>query len=134
MINLDEKPVSEWNKEYVFQWFQQNEILPELYKLHPFKDGSELLNYATRILNEQKVDAHCNNYSQAYTQTSNGKILLIPQFLRFVDALRKLYNDNESKSRMEVVQPFIEATASNRLTTGKYSRLPRRSSIEEMQQ
>jgi hypothetical protein len=107
--------------------------LPELYKLHPFKNGSELLNYAGRILTDEKVDAQYSNYFQACIQTNNGKILLLPQFLRFVDALRKLYNDNESRSRMKVVQPVIGATASHKPAPKNYSRIPRSSSISNMQ-
>ncbi|CAF1391213.1 unnamed protein product [Rotaria sordida] len=132
-INLDEKPISQWNRDDVAQWFQQNKIMPELYKLYEFEDGPELLTYARTILNENVLKLEQQLYSQAYSQTNNGKVLLTPPFLRFTNALRKLHYDAELKMQKStiVVEPIImnaSNTVGSKPTTRSSSRIPRRRS------
>ncbi|CAF4372170.1 unnamed protein product, partial [Rotaria sp. Silwood2] len=108
-VNLDEIPISQWNRDDVAQWFQQNKIMPELYKLYQFEDGSELLTYAATILDENVLTLEQQLYSQAYSQANNGKVLLTPPFSRFTNALRKLHYDTKLKMQKSpiVVEPIV---------------------------
>ncbi|CAF1261540.1 unnamed protein product [Rotaria sordida] len=133
-INLDEKPISQWNKDDVAQWFQQNKIMLELYKLYQFEDGLELLTYAATILDDNVLKSEQQLYSQAYSQANNGKVLLTPPFSRFMNALRKLHNDAELKTQKStiVVEPIImngSSSGCGKPTARNISRIPRRSSI-----
>ncbi|CAF1270076.1 unnamed protein product [Rotaria sordida] len=137
-VNLDEKPISQWDKDDVAQWFQQNKIMPELYKLYQFEDGPELLTYAATILDENILKLEQQVYSQAYSQENNGKVLLTPPFSRFTNALQKLHHDTKLKMQKTTiaVEPII-MNASNSVggkpATRNISRIPRKSSITKPQ-
>ncbi|CAF4813123.1 unnamed protein product [Rotaria sp. Silwood1] len=132
-VNLDEKPISQWNRDDVAQWFQQNKIMPELYKLYQFEDGPELLTYAATILDENVLKLEQQLYSQAYSQANDGKVLLTPPFSRFTNALRKLHYDTELKMQKSAIgaEPII-MNASNSVggkpVTRNISRIPTRCS------
>jgi hypothetical protein len=87
-----EKLIEEWNRDDISQWFQHNEILPELRDLCHFKDGYELLNYAKIFLDTEKFQYQM--YSDEFLRHDGitfGKTpLLLHEFTKFSNALRKL--------------------------------------------
>ena len=69
-----------------------NDILPELRDLCHFKDGGELLIYARIFLDTEKLQYQL--YSEEFARhdgiTSGQRPLLLHQFTKFSNALRKL--------------------------------------------
>ncbi|CAF1003448.1 unnamed protein product [Didymodactylos carnosus] len=94
---LYQKPVEQWNKNDVSQWFEYNEILVEIQDLYKFKDGSELLSYAPSLLADEKLQYQI--YSKTFSKKNNGEDLLPHEYTKFVNALRKLYEKTIEKSK-----------------------------------
>jgi hypothetical protein len=92
------KPIKEWNKNDISQWFQHNNILIELRDLCQFADGYELLNYAKIFLDTEKLQYQM--YSDEFLRrdgiTSGQRPLLLHEFTKFSNALRKLEKFNKS--------------------------------------
>ncbi len=63
----------------------------ELYDLCQFTDGSELLSFAENLLIDEKT--HYKTYAKGFEKLYDGKILLLHQFNKFSNALRKLVNE-----------------------------------------
>jgi hypothetical protein len=93
-----EKPIEQWNKNDISQWFQHHEILTELRDLCRFKDGYELLDYAKIFLDTEKFQYRM--YSDEFLRrdgiTLGQKPLLLHEFTKFLNALRKLEKFNKS--------------------------------------
>ena len=86
------KAVEEWNTSDIYCWFDDNEILPELRTLCAFKDGCELIIYARLFLDTERLQYQM--YTEEFLRhdgiTSGQKPLLLHQFTKFSNALRKL--------------------------------------------
>ena len=91
--NLSQKAIKQWNEEDIKQWFEENGILLELYELCQFTDGSELLSYA-KILLEGEL-SHYVGYAEEFQERYPGKRLLLHQFTKFSNALRKLFDEHD---------------------------------------
>jgi len=93
-----EKAIEQWNKNDISQWFQHNEILTELRDLCRFKDGYELMAYARIFLDTEKFQYQM--YSDEFLRRDSitfGKTpLLLHEFTKFSNALRKLMMTNKS--------------------------------------
>ncbi len=87
-----EKPIEQWDKNDISQWFEHNQILLELQDLCHFEDGYELLNYANIFLDTEKLQYQM--YSEEFLRrdgiTFGKKPLLLHEFTKFSNALRKL--------------------------------------------
>jgi len=87
-----EKPVEQWNKNDISQWFKDNEILIEFRDLCRFKDGYELLEYKRIFLRTKTLQYEM--YSEEFLRsdgiTLGQKPLLLHEFTKFANALRKL--------------------------------------------
>ena len=94
--NLSQKPIDQWHKADIEQWFQENGIIPELCNLCQFNDGSELLNYAKILLEDEK--AQYTIYAAEFPKLYDGKTLLLHQFNKFSNALRKLSSEQEKRT------------------------------------
>jgi hypothetical protein len=103
---LSQKSIQQWNKIDIKQWWQDNGIIFELYELCQFNDGSELLSYAKVLSEDEKT--HYKTYAEEFNKLYNGKTLLLHQFNRFTNALRKLLNeqDQHKEFRFQPI-PFI---------------------------
>ncbi len=95
-IDLSQKPIDQWNKTDITIWFQQNKILPKICALYDFEDGNELLMYVPSVSTDEKSKYEYQICSQAYSQANNGKILMTHKFARFVNALKRIYDENEN--------------------------------------
>jgi hypothetical protein len=86
------KPIEQWNQNDIFQWFQYNQILPELRDLCWFKDGYELMNFAKMFLeNEQlQYQRFSNEFLRPDGITRGQKALPLHEFTKFSNALRTL--------------------------------------------
>jgi hypothetical protein len=89
--NVLQKPIDQWNKVDIKQWWEANGIILELYDLCQFNDGSELLSYAKILLGDEK--AQYKSYAEAFPKLYSGKTLLLHQFNKFSNALQKLVNE-----------------------------------------
>ncbi len=94
--NLSQKPIDQWNTADIKQWFQENGIISELFSMCQFSDGSELLNYAKLLLEDEK--AQCKSYSEEFPKLYNGRTLLLHQFNKFSNALQKLINQQNKRT------------------------------------
>lgn len=61
-----------------------------LCKLYNFEDGTQLLNYASLLLNDEKIELQRQIYYAAFAEMYNGQRLLPHRFITFAYALRKL--------------------------------------------
>jgi hypothetical protein len=101
--DLSYKSVQQWNKNDIKQWWQDNGIILELYDLYQFIDGSELLSYAKTLSEDDKT--HYKIYAEEFNKLYNGKTLLLHQFNRFVNALRKLLKEQDQHKEL-IFQPI----------------------------
>jgi hypothetical protein len=101
--DLSYKSVQQWNKNDIKQWWQDNGIILELYDLYQFIDGSELLSYAKTLSEDDKT--HYKIYAEEFNKLYNGKTLLLHQFNRFANALRKLLNEQDQHKEL-IFQPI----------------------------
>jgi hypothetical protein len=108
-INLSQKPIEEWNSADILQWFQQNEILMELYKLFQFSNGSELLSFAKALSKEEQSQYH--SYAEEFAKVYNGQRLLLHQFNKFTDALQKLIYEYNKQKPPPAIKPVTVAVA-----------------------
>jgi len=60
-----------------------------------FNDGSELLSYAKILLEDEK--AQYKSYAEEFPKLYSGKTLLLHQFNKFSNALRKLINEQNQR-------------------------------------
>ncbi|UJR07258.1 hypothetical protein I4U23_011546 [Adineta vaga] len=100
--DLSQEKVQQWNQNDIKQWFQQNKLSIDLWKLYQFENGTQLLNYATSLSNDEKIESQRQIYSEEFNEIFKGKRLLPHQFTTFAYALRKLYseqNTNETKQQ-----------------------------------
>jgi hypothetical protein len=88
--NLSQKPVEQWVKSDIKQWFQENKTSMDLYNLYQFEDGNQLLSYAASLSNDEKIELQRQMYSDEFADVYKGKRLLPHQFTTFANALRKL--------------------------------------------
>lgn len=92
--------MEEWNENDIYYWFEANEILSELRDLCRFKDGGELLIYARIFLDTEKLQYQL--YSEEFLRhdgiTSGQKPLLLHEFTKFSNALRKLKKPQSQSS------------------------------------
>ncbi len=102
-----QKSIEQWNKVDIKQWFQENGIILELYDLCQFNDGSELLSYAKILLEDEKTQYKI--YAEEFPKQYNGKTLLLHQFNKFSNALRKL--NNEQNQQTLTVKPTSITTS-----------------------
>ena len=91
LVDLSKKPVNQWNKNDIKQWFQENQIPMDLWKLYQFENGSHMLNYAKSLANDDKIESQRQIYSNEFSEVCKGKRLLPHQFTTFAFLLRKLY-------------------------------------------
>ena len=107
-----QKPVEQWNKADIKEWYQQNEIILDLYNLCQFSDGSELLSFAKVLLEDEK--AQYKSYAEEFPKLYGGKTLLLHQFNKFSNALRKL--NSEQNKRIPGSQPTSTTTTTKSQT------------------
>ncbi|CAF1502375.1 unnamed protein product [Adineta ricciae] len=91
LVDLSKKPVNQWTKSDIKQWFQENQIPIDLWKLYQFENGSHMLNYAKSLTNDDKIESQREIYSNEFSEVCKGKRLLPHQFTTFAFLLRKLY-------------------------------------------
>jgi hypothetical protein len=86
------KPIEQWNQNDIFQWFQYNQILPELRDLCRFKDGYELMNFAKVFLETEQLQYQrfSNEFLRPDGITRGQKPLPLDEFKKFSNALRTL--------------------------------------------
>ncbi len=65
-IDLSRKPVAQWDKSNIKQWFQENKISIDLCKLYQFEDGTQLLTYAASLSNNEKIELQRQIYSDEF--------------------------------------------------------------------
>ncbi len=94
--NVLQKPIDQWNKVDIKQWWEANGIILELYDLCQFNDGSELLSFAKVMLEDEK--GQYKIYANEFPKLYNGKTLLLHQFNKFSNALRKLVNEQDQRT------------------------------------
>ena len=94
--DLLKKSINQWNKNNVKQWFDENGIMIELYSMCQFDDGSELFSFAKILLEDET--AQYKSYSAEFSKLHNGRTLLLHQFNKFANALRKLYNEQKNRT------------------------------------
>ena len=87
-----EKPIEQWDKNDISQWFQENYIRAELRDLCQFEDGHELLDYAEIFLNTKQLQyqLYSNEFLRKDGIESGQRPLLLHEFTKFSNALRKL--------------------------------------------
>lgn len=91
--DLSRKPVDQWNKNDINQWFQENKLSKDLCKLYQFEDGTQLLSYAASLLNDEKIELQRQIYSDEFAEVYKGKRLLPHQFTTCAYALLKLSSE-----------------------------------------
>ncbi|CAF3993925.1 unnamed protein product [Rotaria sordida] len=85
------KPVEQWTKEDIVQWFDDNYIHQELIDLYDFRHGIDLLLYGQCLQPDWQIEY--NAISERYEQKYNTK-LYRDQFVRFVSAIHRLQPSN----------------------------------------
>lgn len=75
-----------------------------------FNDGSELLSYAKILLEDEK--AQYKIYAEEFTKLYPGKTLLLHQFNKFSNALRKLNNEQNKQTVIGKSMPTTTETKS----------------------
>lgn len=95
-----DKSIEQWNKNDIFQWFQQNNIRAELRDLCQFADGQELLDYAELFLDTRQLQyqLYSNEFSRHDGINLSRRPLLLHEFTKFSNALRKLTIMSKSTS------------------------------------
>jgi hypothetical protein len=101
--DLSRKPVEQWNKRDVEQWFEENKISMDLCKLYQFEDGTQLQSYAASVSTDEKIELQCKMYSDEFAEVYKSKRLLPHQFTTFAYALRKL-SSKQVKIELETKQ------------------------------
>ncbi|CAF4907773.1 unnamed protein product [Rotaria sp. Silwood1] len=110
--DLSRKPVEQWDKNDVKQWFQENKILMDLYKLYQFEDGTQLLSYASSLSNDEKIELQRQIYSDEFAELYKGKRLLPHQFTTFAYALRKISSEQvKTETKQTVNHPATQNLA-----------------------
>ncbi|CAF1478853.1 unnamed protein product [Adineta steineri] len=90
------KSIISWDKADIKQWINENEIMIELYNICQFIDGSELLSFAKVLQDDEKVQY--KSYAEEFSKRYNGKSLLLHQFNKFANCLRKLINEHSKQT------------------------------------
>ncbi|CAF0805995.1 unnamed protein product [Rotaria sordida] len=110
--DLSRKSIEHWDKSDIKQWFQENKISIDLYKLYQFEDGTQLLSYAASLSNDEKIELHRQIYSDEFAEMYRGKRLLPHQFTAFAYALRKLSSEQvKTEMKQTVNHSAIQKTA-----------------------
>jgi hypothetical protein len=102
-IDLSRKPVAQWDKNNIKQWFQENKISMDLCKLYQFEDGAQLLTYAASLSDDEKIESQRQIYSDEFAELYKGKRLLPHQFTTFAYALRKLSSEQVKTETKQII-------------------------------
>jgi hypothetical protein len=92
-IKLPDKPVEQWIKKDISQWFDNNQIQQDLVDLYDFQDGTELLLYGQCLRPDWQIEY--NDMRERYQQKYSTQ-LYRDQFVRFVAAINRLQSSKSN--------------------------------------
>ncbi len=98
-LKLSKKPIEQWTKKDVIQWFDDNYIHQELIDLYNFQNGKDLLLYGECLRPDWQIEY--NDMRERYQKKYNTQ-LYRDQFVRFVGAMNRL-QPSKSNSKLCII-------------------------------
>lgn len=86
--NRTDRSVLKWTQNDIRHWFDEHNIMPEIYDLYKFKTGAQMITYAEFLQND--MQKQYERYAIRYSRQHSGEELSEHEFALFVGALRQL--------------------------------------------
>ncbi|CAF1460409.1 unnamed protein product [Adineta steineri] len=109
---IDFPPIREWTRSDIHLWFNQHDIMEEIYDLFRFISGTEMLDYAQTLAEDR--DRQQKTYSQIFTQKYRGQLLPPHEFSRFSKAMEQLLKENSTEHSIDTQLKQSTTSRSNK--------------------